>query len=142
VLGRIDQLAREVSSAEGLGIASRDGGDSWYGEGNGVSIADSPELVARLTVEAVRVTIQVAVEQLQQIANDPVMLHEWIDWQGIDGVTRALVVQHKASGLPARLHPGHFIQPAKIADLFGYLLGASGRSITGQRLVVCAGASL
>ena len=37
---------------------------------------------------------------------------------------------------------GRYIQPAEIADLVGFLLGPSGRSITGQRLVVCAGASL
>lgn len=37
---------------------------------------------------------------------------------------------------------GRFIQPSEIADLVGFLLGPSGRSITGQRLVVCAGASL
>ena len=37
---------------------------------------------------------------------------------------------------------GRFIEPAEIADLVGFLLGPSGRSITGQRLVVCAGASL
>jgi NAD(P)-dependent dehydrogenase (short-subunit alcohol dehydrogenase family) len=37
---------------------------------------------------------------------------------------------------------GRFIEPSEIADLVGFLLGPSGRSITGQRLVVCAGASL
>ena len=30
----------------------------------------------------------------------------------------------------------------EIADLVGFLLGPSGRSITGQRIVVCAAASL
>lgn len=37
---------------------------------------------------------------------------------------------------------GRFIEPTEIADLVGFLVGPSGRSITGQRLVVCAGASL
>jgi hypothetical protein len=35
-----------------------------------------------------------------------------------------------------------YIQPGEIADLVAFLLGPGGRSITGQRLVVCAGASL
>jgi NAD(P)-dependent dehydrogenase (short-subunit alcohol dehydrogenase family) len=34
-----------------------------------------------------------------------------------------------------------YIQPGEIADLVAFLLGPGG-SITGQRLVVCAGASL
>jgi NAD(P)-dependent dehydrogenase (short-subunit alcohol dehydrogenase family) len=37
---------------------------------------------------------------------------------------------------------GRYIQPGEIADLVAFLLGPGGRSITGQRLVVCAGASL
>ncbi|HET9871916.1 MAG TPA: SDR family oxidoreductase [Propionibacteriaceae bacterium] len=43
---------------------------------------------------------------------------------------------------PALPRLGRFIQPGEIADLVAFLLGPSGRSITGQRLVVCAGASL
>jgi NAD(P)-dependent dehydrogenase (short-subunit alcohol dehydrogenase family) len=35
-----------------------------------------------------------------------------------------------------------YIQPGEIADLVAFLLGPGERSITGQRLVVCAGASL
>jgi hypothetical protein len=34
------------------------------------------------------------------------------------------------------------MQPSEIVDLVGFLRGPSGRSISGQRLVVCAGASL
>jgi hypothetical protein len=56
-----------------LELRSRDGAGSRYGDGKGVSVADSPELVARLTVGAVRVTIEAAVEQLHQVANNPVM---------------------------------------------------------------------
>jgi NAD(P)-dependent dehydrogenase (short-subunit alcohol dehydrogenase family) len=37
---------------------------------------------------------------------------------------------------------GRYIQPGEIADLVAFLLGPGGQSITGQRLVVCAGASL
>jgi NAD(P)-dependent dehydrogenase (short-subunit alcohol dehydrogenase family) len=37
---------------------------------------------------------------------------------------------------------GRYIEPGEIADLVAFLLGPGGRSITGQRLVVCAGASL
>lgn len=37
---------------------------------------------------------------------------------------------------------GRFVEPSEIADLTAFLLGPSGRSITGQRIAVCAGASL
>jgi NAD(P)-dependent dehydrogenase (short-subunit alcohol dehydrogenase family) len=37
---------------------------------------------------------------------------------------------------------GRLIQPSEIANLVGFLLGPTGRSITEQRLVVCAGALL
>jgi NAD(P)-dependent dehydrogenase (short-subunit alcohol dehydrogenase family) len=48
----------------------------------------------------------------------------------------------RAATPPALPRLGRFIDPAEIADLVAFLLGPSGRSITGQRLVVCAGASL
>ena len=37
---------------------------------------------------------------------------------------------------------GRFVEPSEIADLTAFLLGASGGAITGQRIAVCAGASL
>lgn len=37
---------------------------------------------------------------------------------------------------------GRFVEPEEVAGLVGFLLGPDGRSITGQRLVVCGGASL
>jgi NAD(P)-dependent dehydrogenase (short-subunit alcohol dehydrogenase family) len=48
----------------------------------------------------------------------------------------------RAATPPALPRFGRLIDPAEIADLVAFLLGPSGRSITGQRLVVCAGASL
>jgi NAD(P)-dependent dehydrogenase (short-subunit alcohol dehydrogenase family) len=47
------------------------------------------------------------------------------------------------SATPPKLPPlGRFVQPEEVADLVAFLLGPSGCSITGQRLVICAGASL
>jgi len=43
---------------------------------------------------------------------------------------------------PKLLRLGRYIQPREIADLVAILVGPSERSNTGQRLVVCAGASL
>ncbi|MFC7530879.1 SDR family NAD(P)-dependent oxidoreductase [Actinoplanes sp. GCM10030250] len=37
---------------------------------------------------------------------------------------------------------GRFVQPAEVAGLTAFLLGADGGSITGQQLVICGGASL
>ena len=37
---------------------------------------------------------------------------------------------------------GRFVQPEEVADLVAFLRGPSGCAITGQRLVICAGASL
>jgi NAD(P)-dependent dehydrogenase (short-subunit alcohol dehydrogenase family) len=37
---------------------------------------------------------------------------------------------------------GRFIQPEEVADLAAFLIGPSGCSTTGQRLITCAGASL
>jgi len=37
---------------------------------------------------------------------------------------------------------GRFVEPDEITGLIGFLLGRDARSITGQRLVVCGGASL
>lgn len=46
-------------------------------------------------------------------------------------------------GLPPRLPPmGRFVQPAEVAALAAFLLGDGGASMTGQRLVMCAGSSL
>ena len=43
---------------------------------------------------------------------------------------------------PPKLRPlGRFIQPDEVADLAAFLLGPSGCTITGQRLVICGGAS-
>jgi NAD(P)-dependent dehydrogenase (short-subunit alcohol dehydrogenase family) len=60
------------------------------------------------------------------------------------GPTRTAMSNDPSRGsIPPQLpRLGRFIEPSEIADLVGFLLGPSGRSITGQRLVVCAGASL
>jgi NAD(P)-dependent dehydrogenase (short-subunit alcohol dehydrogenase family) len=47
------------------------------------------------------------------------------------------------SATPPRLPAlGRFVEPAEVAGLTAFLLGAEGGSITGQQLVVCGGASL
>jgi 3-oxoacyl-[acyl-carrier protein] reductase len=56
--------------------------------------------------------------------------------------TPTLVVPARAASPPKLPRLGRYIQPREIADLVALLLGPSGRSITGQLLVVCAGASL
>ncbi len=44
---------------------------------------------------------------------------------------------------PPRVPPlGRFVRPAEVAALTAFLLGAEGGMVTGQQLVVCAGASL
>jgi NAD(P)-dependent dehydrogenase (short-subunit alcohol dehydrogenase family) len=44
---------------------------------------------------------------------------------------------------PPKVPPmGRFVQAGEVAGLIGFLLGPSGRSITGQTIVQCAGASL
>ena len=60
------------------------------------------------------------------------------------GATRTPMLDDPArAATPPQLpRLGRFIEPTEIADLVGFLLSPSGRSITGQRLVVCAGASL
>jgi NAD(P)-dependent dehydrogenase (short-subunit alcohol dehydrogenase family) len=37
---------------------------------------------------------------------------------------------------------GRFVEPAEVAELTAFLLGANGGSVTGQQLVICGGASL
>ena len=60
------------------------------------------------------------------------------------GPTRTAMLDDpsRAATPPQLPRLGRFIEPSEIADLVGFLLGPSGRSITGQRFVVCAGASL
>jgi NAD(P)-dependent dehydrogenase (short-subunit alcohol dehydrogenase family) len=48
---------------------------------------------------------------------------------------------HHASA-PKLAPLGRFVQCEEVADLVAFLLGPSGCSITGQRLVICGGASL
>ncbi|MEZ0494128.1 SDR family NAD(P)-dependent oxidoreductase [Kineococcus sp. TBRC 1896] len=44
---------------------------------------------------------------------------------------------------PVRVPPlGALVDPADVAELVGFLLGPAGRSVTGQAVVVCGGASL
>jgi NAD(P)-dependent dehydrogenase (short-subunit alcohol dehydrogenase family) len=44
---------------------------------------------------------------------------------------------------PPRVPPlGRFVRPAEVAALTAFLLGPEGGMVTGQQLVVCAGASL
>jgi NAD(P)-dependent dehydrogenase (short-subunit alcohol dehydrogenase family) len=42
---------------------------------------------------------------------------------------------------PKLAPPGRFVQSEEVADLVAFLLGPSRCSITGQRLVICGGAS-
>ena len=49
---------------------------------------------------------------------------------------------HPAGEVPVRLPLRRFAQPEEVADLAAFLLRPRGCSITGQRLVICAGASL
>ena len=37
---------------------------------------------------------------------------------------------------------GRYVEPAEVAGLTAFLLGADGGAITGQQLVICGGASL
>jgi NAD(P)-dependent dehydrogenase (short-subunit alcohol dehydrogenase family) len=48
---------------------------------------------------------------------------------------------HQAGNVPVQLPLRRFVQSEEVADLVTFLLWPSG-SITGQRLVICAGASL
>jgi NAD(P)-dependent dehydrogenase (short-subunit alcohol dehydrogenase family) len=60
------------------------------------------------------------------------------------GPTRTAMLDDpaRAATPPAVPRLGRFVEPWEVADLVGFLLAPSGRSITGQRLVVCGGASL
>jgi NAD(P)-dependent dehydrogenase (short-subunit alcohol dehydrogenase family) len=60
------------------------------------------------------------------------------------GPTRTAMLEDPARAATPPQVPrlGRFVEPEEVADLVGFLLGPSGRSITGQRLVVCGGASL
>jgi NAD(P)-dependent dehydrogenase (short-subunit alcohol dehydrogenase family) len=61
----------------------------------------------------------------------------------LEGTQTPMLTDPQRVATPPQLPSlGRFIQPAEIADLVGFLLGPSGRSITGQPLLVCAGASL
>jgi NAD(P)-dependent dehydrogenase (short-subunit alcohol dehydrogenase family) len=60
------------------------------------------------------------------------------------GPTRTAMLDDPArAATPAQLpRLGRFVEPSEVAGLVAFLLGPDGRSITGQRLVVCGGASL
>lgn len=60
------------------------------------------------------------------------------------GPTRTAMLDDPArAATPPRVPAlGRFVEPEEVAGLVGFLLGPDGRSITGQRLVVCGGASL
>ena len=59
------------------------------------------------------------------------------------GPTRTAMLEDPARAATPRLpRLGRFVEPAEVAALVAFLLGPDGRSITGQRLVVCGGASL
>lgn len=60
------------------------------------------------------------------------------------GPTRTPMLHDPArAALPPRVPPlGRFVEPSEVAGLVGFLLGPDGGSVTGQRLVVCGGASL
>ena len=48
----------------------------------------------------------------------------------------------RAGVTPRRPPTGRFVQPEEIAALTAFLLSGAARSITGQQIVVCGGASL
>jgi NAD(P)-dependent dehydrogenase (short-subunit alcohol dehydrogenase family) len=55
----------------------------------------------------------------------------------------AMIRDPAREGIPLRLPPsGRLIEPAEIAALAAFLLSGEARSITGQTITVCAGASL
>jgi NAD(P)-dependent dehydrogenase (short-subunit alcohol dehydrogenase family) len=55
----------------------------------------------------------------------------------------AMLSDPNRAATPPRLPAlGRFVEPAEVAGLTAFLLGAEGGSITGQQLVVCGGASL
>ena len=55
----------------------------------------------------------------------------------------AMLADPNRAATPPRLPAlGRFVEPAEVAGLTAFLLGAEGGSITGQQLVVCGGASL
>ena len=53
-----------------------------------------------------------------------------------------MTLVHPAGEVPVRLPLRRFAQPEEVADLAAFLLGPSGCSITGPRLVICAGRRL
>lgn len=55
----------------------------------------------------------------------------------------AMLSDPNRAATPPRLPAlGRYVEPAEVAGLTAFLLGAEGGSITGQQLVVCGGASL
>jgi len=55
----------------------------------------------------------------------------------------AMLTDPSRSGTPPRVPPlGRFVRPEEVAALTSFLLGPDGGSVTGQQLVICAGASL
>lgn len=55
----------------------------------------------------------------------------------------AMLSDPNRAATPPRLPPlGRYVEPAEVAGLTAFLLGAEGGSITGQQLVICGGASL
>lgn len=87
---------------------------SYSGVDLGVAIGDVDELMVRVTPDAVQRHIEDRIESFQLVASDPVFLHEWVRIEGSSGSERALVVQHKASGLRGRFHVGTGDEPGLI----------------------------
>ncbi len=60
------------------------------------------------------------------------------------GPTRTPMLEDPARRATPPVVPrlGRFVEPAEVGDLVAFLVGPTGRAITGQRIAICAGASL